>query len=499
MKAYLLFQDRDFDDKQELPVNAEDLVADLELTAVLEAMANGDKFLYGISKTALLSSLIDLDTLHYRQEILKDCLAHRDVIRAIYQLPLEAVENKHRSWLGIFTRTPSGVLSSAVDLMVMYVGLLKKLKKITVENREIFQSDGFKRFFSMIDSELDDAYFLRVDTHLRQLKFYDGILISEELGKGNEGIHHQLRLPSKKGHWLKEVFSSGKNSYSFMISERDDAGVRALGDIKDRGINAVACALAESTEHIESFFQMLQNELAFYLSCIHLEEALSSFGSPIVFPTPESIDACAYHFTGLYDISLALTMKQRVVGNDIHADHKQLLMITGANQGGKSTFLRSLGSSQLMMQAGMFVPAEDFHASICRGVFTHFKRKEDNTMQFGKLEEELGRISSVVDQITPHAMILFNESFASTNEREGAEIARQIVNALLEKKIKVGYVTHMFELSHLYYELGMKEALFLRADRNDMGERSFKLKEGKPLSSSFGGDVYKAVFNLDPN
>ncbi len=494
MKAFLMFQDRDFDDKQPLPVNVEDLIADLELNTVLEAMANGDKFLYGISKTALLNSQIDLDTLHYRQEILKDCLAHRDVIRAIYQLPLEGVENKHRSWLGIFTRTPGGVLSSAVDLMVMYVGLLKKLKKITVENRDKFQSAGFRRFFSMIDSELDDAYFLRVDTHLRQLKFNDGVLISEELGKGNEGTHHQLRLPSKKQHWLKEVFSSSKSSYSFMISERDDAGVRALGDIKDRGINAVACALAESTEHIESFFQMLQNELAFYLGCIHLEEALTRIGCPIVFPTPESIDARACRFTGLYDISLALTMKQRIVGNDLHADDKQLLMITGANQGGKSTFLRSLGSSQLMMQAGMFVPAEDFCASVCRGIFTHFKRKEDNTMQFGKLEEELGRISGIVDQITPHSILLFNESFASTNEREGAEIARQIVTAMLEKKIKVCYVTHMYELSYSYYKLGMKNALFLRADRNEMGERSFKLKEGKPLSSSFGGDVYDAVF-----
>ena len=70
------------------------------------------------------------------------------------------------------------------------------------------------------------------------------------------------------------------------------------------------------------------------------------------------------------------------------------MVITGANQGGKSIFLRSIGVAQLMMQCGMFVPAEVFCASVCDGVSTHFKkREEDPTMTKGKLEEELSRMS----------------------------------------------------------------------------------------------------------
>ena len=80
---------------------------------------------------------------------------------------------------------------------------------------------------------------------------------------------------------------------------------------------------------------------------------------------------------GLYDLCLSLSMEDRVVGNDVTGAGKRLVMITGANRGGKSTFLRSIGLAQLMMQCGMFVPAESFRASVCHGIFTHFKREED--------------------------------------------------------------------------------------------------------------------------
>lgn len=83
-----------------------------------------------------------------------------------------------------------------------------------------------------------------------------------------------------------------------------------------------------------------------------------------------------------------------------------------------------------MMQCGMFVASEEFRANIASGVFTHYKREEDSTMKHGKLDEELSRMSTMIDEVKLYALILFNESFASTNEREGSEIARQIVTAL---------------------------------------------------------------------
>jgi DNA mismatch repair ATPase MutS len=190
-------------------------------------------------------------------------------------------------------------------------------------------------------------------------------------------------------------------------------------------------------------------------------------------------------------------MKQTIVGNRADADNKDLMMITDANQGGKSTFLRSIGLAQLMMQCGMFVPAKSFCANLCGGLFTHYKREEDSAMESGKLDEELGRMSDIVDHLGPNAMVLFNESFAATNEREGSEIARQITGALLEKGIKVFYVTHLYEFPRGFYDRNMKNAIFLRAERLADGTRTFKLIEGGPEQTSYGEDLYNSIFGTD--
>jgi DNA mismatch repair ATPase MutS len=170
-----------------------------------------------------------------------------------------------------------------------------------------------------------------------------------------------------------------------------------------------------------------------------------------------------------------------------------VVVITGANQGGKTTFLRSVGLAQLMMQAGMFAPAQSFRADVCDGIFTHFRREEDEEHERGKFEEELARLSAIVDELTPHSLLLLNESFATTNEREGSEIAGQVVAALVQHGVKVFYVTHFHELAdRLARE--HKDALFLRAERTPDGRRTFQLVEGKPLPTSFGEDLFRSIF-----
>jgi DNA mismatch repair ATPase MutS len=265
--------------------------------------------------------------------------------------------------------------------------------------------------------------------------------------------------------------------------------------LKDRGIHLVANALAQSTDHIISFFNMLRIELAFYVSCLNLHERLAQKGEPMSFPLPMALRERRHSFKGLYDACLALILEQRIVGNDVNADNKYLTIITGANQGGKSTLLRSIGLSQLMMQCGMFVSAESFCSNICDGIFTHYKREEDATMKSGKLDEELGRMSDIIDNITSNSMVLFNESFAATNEREGSEIARQIISALLEKRIKVFFVTHLYEFSHGFYDKKMGNVIFLRAERQTDRGRTFKIFEGEPLQTSYGEDLYSEIFD----
>lgn len=496
MKAFLMFRDRDFDPKQKLPANEQALTQDLALDTLFQAMACGDDFLYTIARQAVLSSLQDPDEIRYRQDILRDCIKNAAVVREIYQIPIESIRNKRNRYLGIWGTTyPSGVLSGAVQLLEMFVELLHRLKRIADEHAGSFESEGFRRFFAMIEEELDDEYFAVVEAHLKALRFRSGVLLSAQLGLGNEAESYVLRKPNRRAeNWVKRALTPRSPSYSFSIHPRDEHGARALADLQDRGINLVANAAAQSADHIDSFFHMLRIELAFYIGCLNLYEQLAQLGEPVSFPVPLDSGQRRRSFTELYDVCLALTMKRRVVGNDLDTDNTDLVIITGANQGGKSTFLRSIGLAQLMMQCGMFVPAESFSANTCTGLFTHYKREEDVTMKSGKLDEELARMSVIVDQIRPDGLVLFNESFAATNEREGSEIARQIVSALVEKRIQVFFVTHLYTFAHGIYESRPRNAVFLRAERQADGGRTFKLIEAEPLETSYGEDLYRSVF-----
>lgn len=239
---------------------------------------------------------------------------------------------------------------------------------------------------------------------------------------------------------------------------------------------------------------MLRLELAFYLGCLNLHDRLAGKGEPVCFPEPLPASQTAFTAQGIYDVCLTLHLGNQVVGNEVKADGKSLVMITGANQGGKSTLLRSVGLAHLMMQAGMFTGARSLRAGVCDGVFTHYKREEDAAMEGGKLDEELSRMSAIADQVTRRSVLLCNESFASTNEREGSEIARQVVRAMLARQVKVFFVTHMYDLAHGFHAEHSGDALFLRAERHEDGRRTFRLTEGEPLPTSYGEDSYERIF-----
>ncbi len=505
MKPLLMYKDRDFALELELPPDAETLTQDLELNTLFNAMALGDDFIFEVAKKAVLNGLRDdTATILYRQAVLKDCLKNASVIRELYQLALEAIQLRKGSWLGI-SKYPSVILYDARKMLELYAGALRKLRNIADARAAEFGSEGFTTFFAMLKKELADDFFSGVQEHLRRLEFRDGILCSAELGTGNvSGNYTLLKLEEKNltwleralteiKDWLRELFEKGAPGLSFYISDRDESGSRMLSELTDRELNPVADALARSADHIQSFFTLLRAELAFYAGCANLHSQLIRLGEPACFPLPAA-GVRGPSCEGLYDVCLALTMKQKVVGNDAEFGGRNPVIITGANQGGKSTFLRSIGLAQLMMQCGMFAPARSFSAGLCGGLFTHYKRKEDAAMNSGKLDEELARMSGIADRITPDSLLLLNESFAATNEREGSEIARQIITALAERGIRVFFVTHLYEFAHGLYEKKPENAIFLRAERQAGGKRTFKVKESEPLQTSYGEDLYEQIF-----
>jgi DNA mismatch repair ATPase MutS len=504
MKACLMYRDRDFDVKQLPPPQAQLLVQDLELGALFAAMSNDDPAIGEVVEKAVLASVSDLATIQYRQDILRDCRAHEPIVREIYALMAATLETQKKSYYLSSGRYPAGILSSSITVLESLVDVLRKLRTIAEQHSATFASDGFQRLFAMLCEELSDDYFAAIRDHLWRLKFKRGVLISAQLGEGTKGVNYVLcKDDAPEQTWVSELLEMitgwfGRRAapaYSFKIPPQDDSRARELALLKDRGVNLVANALAQATDHVLSFFGVLRTELAFYIGCLNLHRRLTSQGQPVCFPSPVAAGERQQSAVGLYDVGLALnSTRPVVVGNELAAEGKSLILVTGANQGGKSTFLRSVGVAQLMMQCGMFVAATAFTANVCERIFTHYRRAEDAAMNSGKFDEELSRMSDIVDGVLPNSLVLFNESFAATNEREGSEIARQIVSALVERRVKVVFVTHQYDFAHGVLGWDPAPVLFLRAERRPDGARTFKIVEGEPLETSYGADLYARIF-----
>jgi hypothetical protein len=489
MKAFLLFKDHDFI-VSEGRLNTKMLTSDLELGAIFKAIANDDNYVIETVKQALFSPLAKPEEIRYRQNVLKDCLANPNIVRDLYSIACNAIEKRREHYWGLTSQNVSFVLSSSVGLLKMFSDQLEKLHGIAENKSEFFHSNGFCSFFDMLTKELSEDYLAEIKMHLKELTFSDGMLISATLGETNTSTGFLLRRQKDIKHrWLKWRFAP-----SFSIAPRDDAGCDDLSTRRDFATLEMANTLLRAADHVLSFFEMLKKELSFYVGCLNLYDAINTLGLPICMPDSKPSDKRSFNCKGLYDISLALIKKHGIVGNDINADGKSLFFISGANQGGKTTFIRSVGQAQLMMQCGMFVGGESFVANIGDGIFTHFKKEEDPSMVSGKLDEELLRMSEIVDKLRADDIVLFNESFASTNELEGSEIGRQIVNALLEKNINMFFVTHMFDLTNGYYRMGDNKMMFLRAQRGADGQRTFRMEESPPLPTSFAQDVYSKIF-----
>jgi hypothetical protein len=497
MKAPLMHPERNFDLGRTLPVQAATIRQDLALDTLLGAMADGDEQIATTAAAALLNAYDnDAETIRYRQAVVRDVLAHPEPVRDMYATAIAALEDWRKSYWGFLGRHPASMLRSALHVLRCFLVRLRGLRAIAEAQSGAFQSAGFRNLFATLEREFDDAYLARIEAQLSELEFSGGALVSARLGPDCESEDYVLRRPTEANHgWLQRLLARVPSNYTVRVAPRDMIGAKTLGAMRDRGIHQAANALVQSVDHIEGFFTMLRMELAFHVGCLNLAERLAARNIPRCFPDPSPIDSePGFTARQLRDAALALAADVKVVANTIDAAGKRLVVITGANQGGKSTFLRSVGLAQLMMQAGMFVTADAFAAPLCTGLFTHYKREEDATMQRGKLDEELARIGAIADAIRPGALLLCNESFASTNEREGSELAQQMVDAMRERRIGVLLVTHHYTFAHRAWEQHHGDTLFLRAERLPEGARTFRLVEGEPRATSYGEDLYREVF-----
>ncbi|MEB3797839.1 MAG: hypothetical protein G5Z42_03325 [Caldisphaeraceae archaeon] len=479
--------------KHELPWNHEDLVRDLALKEIFNTMSSSDEFIYSVVEKVILNPVRDKETILYRQGVLKDAIKNKEVLRDIYEIVNKAIADARKSifWFSI-REDPYLMAEKSIAALKVLIPALKRIREIAEGNLQSFSSEGFKRVFSTISKQFNDSYISEVMDTLKSLRFDEEVNACVNIGDGNVFVNYRLQAPTEKKGFLDSL-RVRKQRYVYTIPPRDEAGGQILAEMKNKALKKASKVLNKSLENVIEFFNMLKEELAFYIGCANLYERLNAIEVPITFPRP--LDEEAIEFQDLYNTTLLLMIGKGVVPNSLKANQKELFIITGANRGGKTTFIRSVGQAQLLMQSGCFVPARSFSSPIFYNIFTHFTREEDISGKVGKLEEELARMKKIVDNAKGKSMVIMNESFSSTNSYEGSEIARQVVSAFIKKGFFVFYVTHLYEFSSWAYN-SLESVVFLKAERKEGGKRTYRIVEGVPEETAYAKDIYSKIFNV---
>lgn len=539
MNVYLLYKDRDF--KSPKPYyDWNGIVKDLGLNTLFELaksdliMKDGkvmyvdreDENLSKVLRKVMQVPLVSVEEINYRQQVVKDALLREGVIDNLYQ----TTGNILRNWDKLGRKNKTGmrdskaVLVSDIKICNLMLRGINEIRKIFEENVDRFTSHGFITLCNRLNEDFSRDKQKKLEDILSDISFY---IITEKSQEGRNsiksykprmilecGISDGLKFSDFKLEELEtqeKIFSTPNGVVSKIVGTINNITPNCLavysdptlqddvGELEFQVVSYVMSFCNEISYELGLFIEELNFQVAFLRAAINLKHKTIREHIDYTFPTANENQSLIYK--DLKDYVMCFEQKTDVVGNTGLVNDKNLVVVTGANQGGKSTFLRSIGIAQIMLQCGLFVAAKEYSNGIYPNFFTHFTRREDVAMNSGRLDEELKRMNSIINNLGKDSLILLNESFATTTEKEGSSIAYGIIKAFKNSGVKIITVTHLLSFAQSVYEEESSKpdtyTLFLSAERLENGQRTFKIIDHKPELTSFGLDLYENVIGIN--
>ncbi|MGB9685329.1 MAG: MutS-related protein [Rectinema subterraneum] len=227
---------------------------------------------------------------------------------------------------------------------------------------------------------------------------------------------------------------------------------------------------------IDETIDTFEREIQFYISYLDYIGPLRRAGLSFCYPEIAESDKNTYA-QGFFDLALAEKVAMtstRVVPNDFNLQGKErMIVITGPNQGGKTTFVRAFGQLHHLAAIGLPVPGTGARLFLYDAIFTHFEREETIKSQRGKLHDEIIRIHNSLERATPSSIFILNEIFTSTTVKDSLFLSRKVLEKILALEAIAVCVTFLDELASMDDRI---VSMVSCVDPQDPSIRTFKVE-----------------------
>ncbi|MCR4586602.1 MAG: hypothetical protein K5686_12870 [Lachnospiraceae bacterium] len=227
--------------------------------------------------------------------------------------------------------------------------------------------------------------------------------------------------------------------------------------------------------YIHEGLEVPEREMVYYLAYARFQKKMEERG--FSFCTPEASED-KLMATGLYDLALALVNMEagkEVISNETYlGSDERFFVLTGPNQGGKTTYGRSLGQLVWFSKMGLDVPAETAQVPYYSNLWTHFSVEESTESGRGKLMDELVRLKPIMEKEQEGAFVVINELFTTAANYDATIMGKRVLEHLIKINCRGIYVTHLIELASSYTEV-----VSIRANVDEELKQTYKIERSE--------------------
>jgi len=451
----ILFPDRDENGRQEVEESA--FFRDLNLDQIVDAVIAG-KEEYNL-KPFFCAPLHDVETIRYRHEVMRDMedgtlmaqikgfAEKMTIVRRYLAMVKKLYFNEHKK--GWF-------LEAALVYCEAVNDLARDLGSANLKSR------GFSGFREYVTQYVRSPGFQSLVTEARTVK--DGL----------SSVRYCVIIQSGK---FKVMQYAGETDYSVEVKKtfekfKQGAVKDYRLDLENRsGMNHIEAKILEfvarlypeqfaaldrfcagHARFVDETLRVFDREIQFYIAYL---EFISTFKArKLAFCYPRvSTDRREVHVHDGFDLGLAHTLlgpDTKVVCNDFFLQEpERIIVVSGPNQGGKTTFARMFGQLHYLAVLGCPVPGREARFFLFDRILTHFEREEDIRNLRGKLEDDLVRVHDILARSTPDSILIMNEIFTSTTLNDAVFLSKEILERVMEIDALCVWVTFIDELSTL--------------------------------------------------